>query len=102
MAYRRSWLLNPNPNRYKQLEFVLNKMPVDKAFTANDMKNWHTQEWENHGQISSRGKLRKRYDYNTQNFTRFLKYRKDVREVGVSIGDRKLWKSNKNVMDRKI
>ena len=55
MAYRRSWLLNPNSNRYKQLEFVLNKMPVDKAFTANDMKNWHTQEWENHGQISSRG-----------------------------------------------
>ena len=79
---RKAWLKNSNSRRYKQLEYILHKMPIDDEFTTTDMMNWIYYHWENQGPISKRyGKRRKVYSFHPQHISRFLLYRTDVRTV---------------------
>ena len=80
-----SWIKNPNSQRYKQLEYTLNKM--DKSFTVIDMQNFLKYSWEVHGQNHTRGAGKKRrvYGYTGQTIARFLKTRNDIVVVNNSI-----------------
>ena len=100
---KKAWLLNPNSRKYKQLEFVLGKMPMDKTFTTRDMINWLSYHWEYSGQVSNRdGRRRKAFDFHHQHISRFLTYRNDVETIRKDRTNANLYRRIKNVMDREI
>tara|TARA_R110002050_G_scaffold75215_2_gene161361 strand:+ start:26629 stop:26946 length:318 start_codon:yes stop_codon:yes gene_type:complete len=73
---KKAWLLNTNSRRWKQLEFVLDKM--EDNFTVNDMRNWFSFHWETDGQLGRHGKRRKMFDYHSNHISKFLRYHNNV------------------------
>jgi len=99
---KKAWLLNVNSRRWKQLEFVLDKM--EDNFTVNDMRNWFSFWWETDGQLDQHGNRRKMFDYHSNHISKFLRYHDNVVIVTKTNGGTNIYKHkrNKNVMDRKI
>ena len=96
---RKPWLLNTNSRRWKQLEFVLDKMKDN--FTVNDMRNWISFYWETHGQIGRYGNRRKVYDYHSNHLSKFLRYHNNVVIVTQMNNGTNIYKHKRNKNEKK-
>lgn len=96
---KKAWLLNTNSRRWKQLEFVLDKM--EGTFTVRDMRNWFTFHWETDGQLGRYGKIRKQYCYHSSHISRFLRYHSNVVIIGKTTGDDNIYRHKRNKNEKR-
>ena len=93
---KKPWLLNTNSRRWKQLDYVLDRM--EGTFTVRDMRNWLSYYWETDGELDRHGNVRKQYSYHHSHVSRFLRYNSKVIIVGKSTANHNIYrhKMNKN------
>lgn len=94
---KKSWLKNKNSRRWKQLDYILSNMPYNELFTVALFREWIAFNWPTLGQRGRYNNIRKLYDYNGHQISRFLKYHKDVAIVGkTTASDNIFMRRNKN------
>lgn len=94
---KKSWLKNKNSRRWKQLEYILSKLPYDEMFTVAFVREWIAFNWPTLGQTGRYNRPRRLYDFNGHQISRFLKYHEDVEVVGITnFGENIFIRRNKN------
>ena len=97
MMVKKSWLKNKNSRRWKQLDYILSNMPYDEFFTVATFREWIAFNWSTLGQKGRYNKIRRLYDFDSHQISRFLKYHKSVELVCKSItGHNIFMRRNKN------